>query len=306
MEQTKYKNLFHKIIVQKHGMEINFESIEEKLKPLRNGAPLTYSHLEIIANPSYWPFNKYWMWPSKNKIKAQFKNTHGWFTNLPDKEEQIISNFDAIFKNIALVSILLRFVYPEHYAIYSRPPLKILQVERGANDTEEYLFYINEMRILKQSFKVSTTAEVDMIVWAIAQEKGEYLREFLEILAKCLPENLTPSQIIKYLSHNPLKIAEIYYRHGDYKTAGMWAGRAFEKFIYDECKKFRVFIHGWGEELFSIINRLCEINIYAKKRKTLHHLRLYRNRAMHVDHPFTKDNARNLIRILKNLIKSEK
>ena len=75
-----------------------------------------------------------------------------------------------IFKHISRMSILLRFVWPEHYAIYSRASLQLLQIERGHNDEQEYANYIAEMRTLRHSFAVDRTADVDMIVSGVHAE----------------------------------------------------------------------------------------------------------------------------------------
>jgi len=302
MEKERYEILFKEIIKQKHGMNINFEKGEEALKHLREGGALSYSDLEALSDPACWPFKKYWMWPSCDQIKGELEKTKGFFVRLPQKEDEIIKRLDAIFKNIALVSIILRFAYPEYYAIYSRPPLKILRIERGANDVEEYLNYVLEMRILRRTFGVPNTSEVDMIVWVIAQKKGQLFNEFMRLIAEELPENLTPEQIIIYLAHEPLKIAETYFRHGDYKTAGMWAGKAFERFLYREYSRIENSIPGWQSDgIKELVDSLCETDEYRSRCDILHRLRRYRNRAIHVNESFSEEDAENFLSILKNL-----
>lgn len=302
MDESKYKELFKKIIRKKHGMNIDFNTIEKKLQHLRDGEALTYSDLENIADDDCWPFNKYWMWPCKEQIAEKLKSTAGWFKNLPENEEKIIGNLCEIFRNISLVSIILRFVWPKHYVIYSRPPLKILRIERGPNDLEEYLNYVQEMRLLRHCFGVTNTSEVDMIVWAIAQEKGEYLREFKELLAEYLPENLTPAELITFLSNNPLKIAETYYKQKDYKTAGFWAARTLEKHLRDNCMVLLGFLpQRENGEIQTLIHNLCKTKEYQFKRETLHKLRRLRNKAIHESRYFTKDDAKNSIELLKGL-----
>ena len=306
MDKSKYETLFNQIIKKKHGMVIDFEIIEAKLGHLREGDALTYSDLEIIANDKCWPFNKYWMWPSKDQIEEKLKGTNELFKNLPGTEEnekKVINNLDEIFKNIALVSIILRFICPKYYAIYSRPPLKILRIERGTNDIEEYLNYVGERRLLKRSFQVVTTAEVDMIVWAIAQEKGAHLREFKKLLAKQLPENLKPGELITYLSNDPLKIAEIFFRQMDHKTAGFWATRAYEKFLRDKCVCLIGFIPSRENgEIITLIDYLCSRPEYKHERNTFHKIRRLRNKAVHESKDFTKNDAKDFIERLKSLI----
>ncbi|MBE0461499.1 MAG: hypothetical protein IBX60_07685 [Candidatus Aminicenantes bacterium] len=302
MDKNEYKELFEKLIRKKHGMETNFEKIEGKLDHLRKGNSLAYSDLGIIGDDSCWPFSKYWMWPSKEQIEEELKKTSGWFVNLPENEERIIGGLDGIFKNIAIVSIILRFVYPEFYAIYSRPPLKILRIERGTNDIEEYLNYVNIMRLLKHSFGVTRTAGIDMIVWAIAYEKGSYLRKLKELLADQLPENLEPKELITYLSDNPLKIAEVYYQKKDIKTAGFWAAVAFEQFIGNEYLSLYGFpLENEKDRIFTIVNFLCITKKFKYECDNLHKLREFRNNAVHELRKFTEDDARCFIKKLKYL-----
>ena len=286
MNGDKYGGLFRKIIKEKHGINIDFKKIEKRLKHLKEGTALTYADLENIADDSCWPFNKYWMWPSKDQIEEKLSQTEGWFKTLLEDsnyEEKCIADLDGIFKNIALVSIILRLVFPKRYAIYSRPTLRILRTERGENDVEEYLNYINDLRLLRQSFGVPNTSDMDMIVWAISQAKGEYLRDFKKMLSERLPKNLTPNELINYQSGNLLKIAEGFYEQKTFKISGYWAARAFEVFLRNECLICLGNIPPRKNgEIETLIDSLCQVQHYSGKRETLHSLRKLRNRVIHV------------------------
>jgi hypothetical protein len=301
--------MFREIIRIKHGMEIDFETIEKSLEHLRKGDPLNYNDLEIIASDKYWPFKKYWIWPVKEQIEGQLEKTKGLFINPASKEideKRVIRELSAIFRNIALVSIVLRFVWPEHYAIYSRPPLKILRVERGFNDVEEYMNYIQEMQLLKASFRVRKTADVDIIVWTITQRKEEH-NEFIKLLAENLPGNLTAGDLLKCLSNNPLKIAETYLKHGDYKTSGYWTARAFEMQLNEECRRIYGYIQKRQDErkgeIGHLIDCLCEHEDYWMFGDLMHRLRRLRNRAVHVSKSFEEKDAIDFIEGLKKLEK---
>lgn len=105
MDQKKYESLFKKIVRQKHGMDVDFEKIEERLHNLKKGNPLTYDDLLIICDDSCWPFSKYWMWPSREQIEEKLIQTKGWFKDLndnPDIEAKIIGELDEIFKTLPL------------------------------------------------------------------------------------------------------------------------------------------------------------------------------------------------------------
>lgn len=168
------------------------------------------------------------MWPCREQIENELNKTEGKLINpfssnhYEARENEILSLLLGIFKNLALVSIILRFVWPEYYAIYSRPNLWILRLERGSSDIEEYKNYIKVMRTLKETFRVERTADVDMIIWATSKRQEEQ-KEFIKLLADHLPKNLKIGDIISNLSNDPLKVAEIFYQQDDYKTAGFWA-----------------------------------------------------------------------------------
>ncbi len=90
MDEVKYKALYKQIAKTYTGEEQNLEEIERRLQHLREGTCLTYKDLENIADDICWPFNKYWMWPSKAQIEEKLKGTFGWFKNLPKNENIVI------------------------------------------------------------------------------------------------------------------------------------------------------------------------------------------------------------------------
>lgn len=304
MDTEDYKKLFKLIAKTESGKEQDLEEIEHRLGHLREGTPLSYEDLEIIADPQRWPFSKYWMWPHRDQIEKKLEITGGWFKSLPKDEAKIIRGLDKILKNIELVSILLRFAVPEEYAIYSRPVLKILRIERGGNDMEEYINYIREMRILRGCFGVKKTAEVDEIVWAIVHLKDKYGADLKKILAKRLPENLTAAELIIYLSHDPIKVAKEYLKRKDHMTAGFWAAKAFEKLLDDECREAGIFILDPTHRRSAIIRALCERTNHWKKplnRGLLYDTKELRNKIIPGVNPFSYQDVEQFIMHIDHL-----
>ena len=300
MESEKYKKSFYELIKSRFNREVDFASIEKVLEHVRNGDALTYADLELIGDERYWPFKQYWMWPAKEQIQDKLKETKEKFIDPvrnEERERELIRCLSAIFRNLSLVSIVIRFVWPEHYAIYSRPNLKILRVERGANDEEEYMNYIRVMRLLKRSFGVERVADVDIIVWAIGKREEAHA-EFFRILAEQLPENLKPGELILCLDDNPLKIAQVYLRKGDYKTSGFWASQAFEIYLKGEYRRLIGYPRRRDPEkgeLEDIIDQLSRTPEYHGWGDYLHSLRWRRNKAIHRDDEFTKVDVEALI-----------
>ncbi len=304
----KYQKLFNQIIRQRYGRDADFASIERQLAELRRGPALSYGHLEIIADEAYWPFKKYWMWPAKDKIIDKLKETKGLFVDPlskykgENKESWMICHLLEIFKNLSLVSIVLRFVWPKYYAIYSRPNLWILRVERGASDLEEYMNYLRVMRLLKQTFKVKRTADVDMVVWAAAKEDNAS-KKFLDFLSKSLPAEMMPLELIKNIYKNPLNISSTFLAKKDYKTSAFWSSQAFELLIIKEY--FRLIFPRWRNwnkgELEDMIDQLCEKQEYKNMKGKLHRLRILRNKAVHPDKSFNENEAIELFEGIRKL-----
>ncbi|MHB8056242.1 MAG: HEPN domain-containing protein [Candidatus Aminicenantales bacterium] len=299
--KDRYEALFADIAFKKYRVKIDYATIEKGVSHLRNGDAITYEDLDIIARDDLWAFNKYYMWPSREQIEDQLEKTWGLIvdpTEHPEKEEDMVRELLIIFKNVSLVSILLRFVWPEHYAIYSRPSLKLLHVERGYDDTEEYFNYNNEMRNYRISFGLDRTADVDMLVWAISQRTEEYA-DIKSLLSEKLPTEFTLLDLIRNSSHYPLKVAEAFYNYGDYETSGFWSARALEKTLRAACLRE----HGYLMEntlqdkgsIEFLISQLSGNAVIQKHLRLLNELRHLRNSAVHVDVRFNKQMADEFI-----------
>ena len=304
MNNSDYKRLFNLVAKTESGGEQNLEDIEFQLAHLREGATLTYEDLEKISDPKCWPFSKYWMWPHRSQIEKYLPATAGWFKELPNNEVRVIGSLDRIFKNISLVSIILRFARPDLYAIYSKPVLEILRIERCKNDIEEYLKYIKEMQALRDSFGVEKTADVDKIVWAICYLKGNHASELKKIIAKRLPENLNAEELIVYLSHNPLKIAKEYLKRRDHMTAGFWAAKALEKFLNDECRNNGIYIPEQPHKRAAMIRALSKRTRHwsnPKNRRLLYDTKDLRNKIIPGVRPFTYEDVERLILYIDRL-----
>ncbi len=196
MEKPSFKSLFKLALREKFGTEENIDVLEKRLSHLREGKPISYEDLKAMEDESIWPFKKFWSWPPAEEIIKKLVYTGELFIRLNEdyleNEKPVISSLNRIFKNISLVSIILRFVYPEHYGIYSPPVLYITGIERGKNEVEDYLNYLNVLREIKdileirEKYQVERVADVDMLLLALSQLGGDYLDEFNNLYWKAL------------------------------------------------------------------------------------------------------------------------
>jgi len=149
----------------------DFAYLENKFSILKEGEPLTVDLLRELKK--HFPFKKYWYFP---RLKKPFgRKLEEKTKNLFEKsQEEIIRTLTEIFKNIEVVSIILRFADPENYGITSAPTrymvyayLEISKKDFGKNVVEEYMSYLKKLREFKEILKLDRIADVDMALWAI-------------------------------------------------------------------------------------------------------------------------------------------
>src|SRR5262245_36876547 len=113
---------FPEVCRKKYGVAFDLSSVERKVKHLRRNSPLTCKDLEYFESPEHWWFKKFWVFPPEEHLERALKGVTFDFWNLPGKNEpSVIGQLLDAFKSIELVSIILRFIRPENYAIFSSP-----------------------------------------------------------------------------------------------------------------------------------------------------------------------------------------
>ena len=299
MNETEYKGLFKQIAEERFKRKVNFEIIENSLIHLRRGEFLTYKDLIIIANDKNWPFNDYWIWPTEINITDKLINQKIRFNTLPNNQEEVINQLNSIFKNISLASIILRFVFPEYYGIYSLPVLRVLKTERGFNETEEYLNYIDGLKRAKYTFGIKNIATADMIVWALAYgESKPSVVKLKELLKKNLPKTISITE-----THicDPLTLANKFYDADIFQTAGLWAAAAFDKLIESIRSSYTITTQRIDYIKEAIEKLYDEHSKWEEKKGVLEETRRLRNKAKKDIEVFLPLDAKKIIENLKEL-----
>jgi hypothetical protein len=163
-------NEFPAICRLKYGAEFDFASIEKKVERLRCRTPLTYADLKHFESPVNW-FQRFWVFPPKDRIEPALTKEDFDFWNLPGSNEvETIRKLLYIFKSIELASIILRFIRPEHYSIYSSPIQHMLDIRHGRDLVETYSSFLDNMRDIKGHYGFARVADVDMALWVLHEK----------------------------------------------------------------------------------------------------------------------------------------
>jgi hypothetical protein len=162
---------FPRICKLKYGVEFDLVSVEEKVRHLRRRTPLTYSDLKYFESPEHWWFQRFWVFPPRERIEPALEKETFDFWNLPESNEAgTIRKLLRIFKSIELVSIILRFIRPEHYGIYSAPIQHMLDIRHGRDLVETYSTHLENLRRIGKHYGFTRIADVDMALWVLHEK----------------------------------------------------------------------------------------------------------------------------------------
>lgn len=162
---------FPEICRKKYGTIFDFEAIEREVSRLRRNTELTYDDLHYFEAPEHWWFKRFWVFPPESSVAPALKGIKFDFWNLSSENESgVIRQLLYAFKSIELVSIILRFIRPEHYAILSSPTQHLLDIRRGRDLVETYVNYLRDLREIGAHCGFRRIADVDMALWVLHEK----------------------------------------------------------------------------------------------------------------------------------------
>ena len=231
--------LYDEIGCLKYGGTLNFPQLIKLMEPVRKGQEeFGLEHLEIIKRDQLFP--AWWKMPELSP--QEIDSLKGLFKNIQPKDTGLIQKLFEIFKNIEIMSCLLRIMCPEHYGIYSAPVENLLSI-KAETPVKKYLCYLDDLSELKESYGFDTSAEVDMALWALSAILNEdYLRnnsDYHQIYLDYIKEpnavkRISARQALKNIRKENvsyLDLAECFLET-DPEVAGFLAGKEMESLIY--------------------------------------------------------------------------
>lgn len=292
---------FEEVTKEKYGTVYDYAAIERDVAHLRDQrTPLTYDDLRYFESPDNWGFRTWWVFPPELHVTSELKRSEFDFWNLPKKQENLIVSLLNVFKFIELVSIILRFVRPEHYGIISPPVERILEVRRGSNAADTYLNYIEHLRKIKEHYHFERVADADMALWVLHERcfgstpheatRKEYRNDpfVRELQAKNLLEHFLADSTYAQLARSLLPT--------NHKLAGQIGGIAFEQMVRKRVPRNE---NSDDKDLKAIIDELGKEKIVdALTRGKWQRARLIRNRAIHMNPPPNFTDVKWLIELL--------
>ena len=150
---------------KRFGRVYDLESTVRRFSALRSpGRPLTASDVVELFDPDRTHFGHFWRPPQDLAL-----NSRGISLARPEQpnkqwREDVVA---ALFKFLGCVdpvSVVLRCIHPEDFAVYSPPILNLLQLP-AEPPVEHYLTYCDELRTWGAHFGTDGVAKTDQALW---------------------------------------------------------------------------------------------------------------------------------------------
>jgi len=292
----------------RYGRVQDLYEIERRMTGVRTGRRLTWNDLEKIRDSEIWNADVFGRWPQPDEFESSLATEEWSLGDLPEGEKKVIEDLYKIFRQIEPVSVVLRFIVPEHYGIMSPPVEKVLGLGPFRRHPQRYRAYLRSLRAIKKDRKFETVADVEMALWVLQlgvvngglrgrlhsnQYRTLYEKFRQDAMLRAIWVGNLTKQIFSDLSRE--EIAEALLST-NVELAGQIAGIEFEQAVRNLI------------EDPTDLNRSLEylINRYLDQNACYHKARKIRNQAIHLHPKPKRKEVEELIRAMKKVRRVEK
>jgi len=240
-----YLARFAEVCRKKFGRAYSFATIEKEFGSLRTGGrTLKARDVLKLFDANDTPFRRYWPKPDEKELDRALREAPLHLAPVSGDGRALVARLLGLLHGIGVVSIMLRFVHPAHFGIFSTPIANLLQIHR-ANTLDLYLAFCRELQVWQDHFGMGSAAETEMALWTYDQlttgraglgEDHEARASFEHDLwtqRRRVGQALTP--LLE--NYGSLELASILAVEHP-KLAGMIAGAEFERRVRLKAKKF--------------------------------------------------------------------
>lgn len=164
-----YLDQFDAVCERKFARSYDLTKPEKLLAVLRDGKhQLTVKDVTRVFDPELTPYGNYWPRPPNKVLEDALSRHRIKLAPMPANPSQSIGRLLKVFHNLGTVSLILQFVYPERFAVFSTPVIHLLQVTRPGL-VEMYLAYCEELRVWADHFHIPSVAATSTALWTYAE-----------------------------------------------------------------------------------------------------------------------------------------
>jgi len=290
--------LYGEFVERSSGGRVVPGRLEEALSEAKAKRKIGTEELRLIEDSPDWPYPQWWP-----RLSAEFGDP----VLLPQDEARTVQILQDRIKYIEVVSVALRFIFPEDYGIMSPPVIGLLNLSPGGDHTGHYLRYLAVLKHIRQHYEgLGRIADVDMALWVAAHlDSTEYSailealhqdQTFQEIRLRNMVDSLG-----RYWGRNErarLTLAQVLAKH-DHVLAALIAARCFESKVIEMAARLKINADTryMNEGVLHALVRKLELQrVPVPEGVSLDDLRQHRNYAVHkFDPSVSKAEASHLI-----------
>jgi hypothetical protein len=305
-----YLDRFPEVCKQKFGRTYSYRALEKKFEPLCTGNRwLAAKDVLNIFDPTATPFARYWPRPNEKELDQILKKSRLVLGPAPADARELVRRALPILQSIGMVSLVLRFVHPDRYGVFSTPIMNLLQVHRPRT-IDLYLAYCDELRAWKDHFRLESVADTETALWTYHElvagetQAGEISTPHAAFDADVWIQRRRVAQVLRPFLRNygPLELARILVEE-EPKLAGKIAGEEYERLLRvaarELCGGMNLNVRGAIEMLF---NRLADDDYISLEDKAqLDKAWRIRNAAVHAGRPPDPEQVENMIDTIERI-----
>ena len=312
----EFLSLFPEAANRRTGRDQDLASVEQEVKDQLVGQDVTLDVLQTIERSSSWSYEAWWNESSKSFRPVTLPQDCADF----DQRRKVICSLLEELRHIEVVSIVLRFVDPDHFGIMSPPVTTLLNLPSADSHEDRYIKYLKLLDELRQYPDITSPtllriADVDMALWSAAfflytsdyQAIVDEMRDDARFQKLRLQNGLDGLHGTLGSSRQRIVFARLLLHH-DHDCAAVIAARAFEGLLDQIADVYSLSVAVPKRQR----NRELIKNI-ENKSTTLHALNLqdrelsdmwmnHRNAAVHPgEKPLSKKEAEELVAFVERL-----
>jgi hypothetical protein len=308
-ELHKYLERFPDICQKKFGRTYDFTALEKRFAYVRRGRrELVTKDVLALFDPNETPFAKYWGTPNEKDVDQALRRTRTMMSPIGTDPRNLVRKLLDVFHSTAIASILLRFIHPKDFGIFSTPVVTLLQIN-GPNAVELYIALCDELKVWQHHYGLASVGETETALWSFDQvakagvHSPEAVKARREFDADLWAQRRRVSRVVGPFLKNygPLELARIL-EDEDPKLAGMIAGEEYERLLQCALKRFyprTKMEKSWAEPL---IERLAQDkHILPEQRPELHRVWEIRNASVHAGQRPSPEEVEHMLDLIESI-----
>lgn len=124
---STYVSRFDSVCTEKFGRSYDFTALDTHFREHASGKHhLTARDVSKLFSPENTAFGRYWPRPHGKILEEMLKANRIYLGPLKDNRGAMVERLLSVFHDIGTASLILRFVHPDHFGIFSTPVVHLL------------------------------------------------------------------------------------------------------------------------------------------------------------------------------------